>query len=145
MTTIASIVQSIADTLSAADSINGYQQVLETMQESIPDTPLVQVYPFSANGDSPVSFGRGFQGKTLIIRADVYITLRLHIYQDIPLMVTVLDELETILYGVTTKPYFGNVGIQGFDWTWEALEIQYAEATFVVARFTFNIKRDASQ
>lgn len=141
--THASICDSIADTLGAADSLRRTQSYDE-LTEGMNTTPTLQVYPQNWNMDdrsgvSQSSFRGGVKRSSNIYFADVYVRQRSDLRTDIKEQVEVADEIDEILSGQDTKPYFGNANIQQFHWSGERVTFTYAEAQYVGIRYTIEI------
>jgi hypothetical protein len=137
--TITEVVQAIRDELT--NSISGVRgQALEEMTESIPDTPLIQVY-FEAfqSLDGEVNKQTTFQGalqKTrLTIHVLVFSSKRAHIGQDFAAVTQKADEVVRVLQGQRKQPFFGLQGLKSFGWSAQRAIIEYGKDDFMGVRF----------
>ena len=115
--------------------------------ESIPETPLFQVYPDSKNTDSQsnsdrASFKAGIRRSDMVVIIDLYARQRSMIGEDLLACFQLLDEIEIALENEQTKPYFGLPGVQGFSWRWERQTFEYGDQKlpYVGARIYLTLK-----
>lgn len=122
--TITELTTAVRDTLGAAVSIVQAQAGRE-MTETIPDTPMLQVYlqKFQLSTGSQTdrnSFGsrtvQPKRHKVYSLNVDVYVHQRSTLGDEMAKLETVLDELINILEDTTQngKPYFGLAAIDAF-------------------------------
>src|SRR3990167_5967940 len=109
--TLLQICDAVRDTLGAAPSLVR-EQSLDELTESIPDTPLLQVYPERGSADPSgntdrTTFSAVVRQSIIVIHADLYAHQRSHIGEDMSLFATCVDELITEIEKQDTKPYFG--------------------------------------
>lgn len=116
--TINELTTAVRDTLGAAASIV-QAQAGRDISESVPDTPMMQVYlqrfQLSANSQTgTTTFRGGKRHKLYALNVDVYVHPRSTLGDEMEKLETVLDELITILEAQDTKPYFGLDAIDAF-------------------------------
>lgn len=141
--TIAQICDAIETTLGAAASIEtteSYDELSDGVQSA--DTPLLQVYWENTecaddSGTDRTSFQGGVRVKAFLFHADLLARQRAHIADDMKKVTEVAEEIQDILEGPaqSTKPYLGLDGIKAFRWRAERVQITYAGAPFMGARF----------
>jgi hypothetical protein len=142
--TLLQICDAVRDTLKAAPSIQRWQSYDE-MTESIPDTPLCQVYPEegttdpTSNAADRTTFKAGVRQSDIVIHVDLYGHRRANLAEDMGTAFACTDELITILEAQDTKPYFGLVGLKAFAWSWKRQtfvyddpNVKYSGARFVL-------------
>lgn len=123
---IAGSVQSILDDLVV--------QTPGEITESIPTTPLIQVYPESGGTDSGSDSDRGgFRGvvrrSTEIIHVDLFARQRSLIGVDLQACFELYEAVEQRILLQQTKPYFGEPAIKSFSWRWERVTFRYGDQT----------------
>ncbi len=143
---IAQICNAVESTLSTAAGLvrtQSYDELTEGMQ----DAPTLQVYPESGLQDpmgnaDRTTFKAGVRQTELVVHADLYARQRSNLGEDMAKLVTVLDQLITILEAQDTKPYFGLTGIKAFAWSWSRVIFQYGDPgqSFMGARFILRLR-----
>ncbi len=141
-TTVGSLVSSVEAVLSAASGIVRSTSG-ETLTESIPDLPLLQVYPESGDGNTQsgrtdrTTFQRGAALESVEIYADVYARTRSNIGLDMKAMQDATDSIRAILRAQTTS-LFGVADIMAFRWSWRRVVFVYGdpETRYAGVRFT---------
>jgi hypothetical protein len=116
--TITQLTTAVRDTLGAAASIVQAQAGRE-ISESVPDTPMMQVYLQKYQGSTNsntdrTTFRGGKRHKLYAVNVDVYVHTRSTLGDEMALLETVLDELIDILEAQDTQPYFGLAVISAF-------------------------------
>lgn len=152
MTTVAldTIVDAIETTLSAAAALQR-SETYDELTEGIPDIPMLQVWPVSANTDATTgndrkTFSAGRRVGLYTIYADVYARQRSHIGEDMGALIPLITQIETILEAQTGgSTLFGVMDtIKAFRWRWEHVTFtsendnyKYVGARFVIDVWTF--------
>ena len=144
--TLAQILDAITTTLETATT-NPRGESYDELTESIPDLPLLQVYPESANqdpagGTERTSFGAGVRQTSLVVNADYYARQRSDIGEDMAALVNGIDAITDVLEGQDKKPYFGLDGIKAFAWSWSRVVFLYGdpEQKYIGARFVITLR-----
>lgn len=140
------IADAIAGTLSTIQE-DWRVQTAQNMTESIPETPLLQVYPERGSTDSGsssdrASFRAGIRRTDVTIFADLYARQRSDISTDLRAAFELFDEIERHLIDQQVKPYFGLPEIKSFNWQWERVTFEYGDPNlpYVGIRITFMVK-----
>lgn len=144
--TIGEVCDAIETTLATASGINttqSYDELAEGLNAA--DLPLIQVYwqdlmMDPTGGTDRTTFQAGVRQKQVTIYADVYAAQRSFLWQDMKAVVDAVDNILVVLESQNTVPYFGEAGIR--SWQLESARrasIQYSEAWYVVARFSFTV------
>ena len=139
--TIEEVCRAVRDEVT--NSISGVRgQALEEMTESIPDTPLIQVYFESLRSTGEVTkqttFGASaVQQMRLTIHVDVYSTRRSHLGQDMAAVTKKADEVVSVLQAQSKQPYFGmkQAGLKSFGWSALRATIEYGDQKYMGVRF----------
>jgi len=116
--TITDICEAINTTLSAAPSLV-QAQTGNDIGEAIADTPTLQVYwdeweMSAGSGTAQASFGGGIRIKKHVINADLYITQRTSIGENMTVLQRVVDEFIDLFEAQEHPPYFGLTGIKSW-------------------------------
>jgi hypothetical protein len=122
------IVHAVGNTFKAMPGIQQVQ-VLEEIEEGVPDTPLLKVYyedsETDAVGDTDRTTLDGTIRQTAItVRVDGYARPRSHIGEDQRAQLELIDRLDARLCEQMTKPYFGLPAIQVFHWKFTRVTYQ---------------------
>ncbi len=124
--TLGQIVSAIEGTLSSATGLIRSEDYDE-LTESIPETPLLQVYPESGEPDLQ-TYKRRIE--KIIIHADLYARQRSQIGEDMAKVVTMAEAIFTKLRAqdpITGNQLFGLDGIRKFTWTWTRAVFEYGD------------------
>jgi len=153
---IAPICSAIADTFKAAsitDPVSGNVlrvQDYDELTEGLADMPTLQVYPQGGTTDVATANDRSaFRGRvrqtdtTFIL--DLYARRRVHIGEDMEIVVKLVDLVIAVLQNQTTQPMFGlTVGnikpIKSFEWNWARVLLDYSIEQYVGARFELVVR-----
>ena len=143
MTTYAEMCDAIESTLGAAASLVVSQSYNE-LTEGIIDVPMLQVYWESATqdpsgGSAQSSFRGAIRQTHVVIRVDLYATQRSDMAEDMSKVVTVTEELITILEAQDSRPYFGLDGIKAFSWLAVRANFTYGDPQTIYAGTRFDI------
>lgn len=116
--TITQICEALGAYLGTAPSLI-QSQTGNDIGEAIADTPTLQVYwdeweMSAGSGTAQATFGGGIRIKKYVINADLYVTLRTNIGEDMVKLQTVLDEFIDLFEAQDHPPYFGLVGIKSW-------------------------------
>lgn len=134
-TTITQVVTDVSGLIRSAMAELRTQD-LSQLTESIPDTPLIQVYPeegeaSATSGTDRKTFGGGpktpVRVRPLTMHIDIYGRQRSDIGQDLLQATNVLDGVLQALEGQNDLPFFGNVGIRSFKYTWKRAQFEYGD------------------
>lgn len=123
-----------------------YIQSFDELSDGMQDTPTLQIYPQSGETDTTgnvdrSTFKAGVRQSVYVFHADLYARQRGHLAEDMGALLPIIDEMETILSQQDTAPYFGLVGIRGFQWHWERATWDYGDGVlYVGARFTMTVR-----
>lgn len=144
--TLAAICDGLKAALMAAPSLARGQAPAE-LTESVPDVPLLQVYPEEGTADphgnnDRTTFQAGVRQTEVFIYADLYAQQRSHIGEDVAKYIACVDELIAIIEAQDKKPYFGVAGIKAFSWGWKRALFPYTDPNvkYVGARFLFRLR-----
>jgi hypothetical protein len=144
--TLAQILNAIKATLATAPTLARSMSYNE-LTETIPDAPLLQVYPESGDQDPSgntdrTTFKAGVRQTELIIHADYYAKQRANLGEDMGLLVDGIDAMTNIFEAQDTKPYFGLTGIKAFHWSWTRVLFDYGNqgVNYVGARFVIAVR-----
>lgn len=130
--TLAQICDAVRDTLETATGVS-YAHSYDELQEGMPDTPTLQVYPQSLNqdpttaGTDRTSFQGGVRQTNIVIHADLYAARRSHLGENMATLLPLVDAIVTRLEAQNTKPYFGLVGLKAFAWSAERVTFEYGD------------------
>lgn len=141
--TFTQITQGIRDTLSAAEGVNRDQSGVD-LTESIPDTPLLQVYFETEDTDGSgntgqTTFRAGVRVAHITIHADVYVRQRNNIDQDIAACETMAEAVRAQLAAQKLKPYFDLDGLQAFHWRTQRVTFAYGSVEYSGIRFVIEV------
>lgn len=122
------------------DSLSGVRgQAMDEMTESIPDTPLIQVYFESVRTPEEqvkqTTFGGVVQQTILTINVDVYSSRRANIGEDMARVTIKADEVIRVLQAERVKPFFKLEGIKSFGWRAERVVFEYGKENYMGVRF----------
>jgi len=140
------IADALKDTLSLSETVKRSMTPAD-MKESIPDLPLLQIYPQSVRGASGSSqndrntFRGGVREQEQVWHVDAYARQRSYIGEDMAAVLTLTDAVIVVFERQQVKPYFGLAGIQGFRWQGERVTFVYGdpETKYVGVRFTLTL------
>lgn len=146
MTTITygQLVKAVASTLAGAPAV-GRVQAYDAISESVPDTPLLQVYAESGEVDAQsdtdrTSFGGGVQVSRLTVQVDGYARRRSHIGEDLQAQMALVDAVDARLSEQRLGLAFGLSAVKSFKWTWERTTFEDVEGhTYAGVRFTLEL------
>lgn len=141
--TMTSIGTAVAITFELTEGIKRVMKP-DQLKENIPDLPLLQIYPQSFQGavagsqNDRNTFKAGVRTQEQVWFVDVYARQRSYIGEDMQKVVELSDAVIQVLERQNEKPYFGQVGIQGFRWQGERVTFSYGdpEQKYVGVRFT---------
>ena len=139
MPTLDAVLNAIEGVLDGAVGLV-QSQTYDQLTESIPETPLLQVYPQSGGLDLEVYTKH--RTEKWVIYADLYARQRSNMRDD---MAKVVEMGQAVIEVIRTEEAamtnFGNSGIHGWDWSWERVLFEYGETAtrYVGIRFTFNV------
>ena len=144
--TVSAVYNGIETTLSVAPSLRSataYDELTEGIASL--DCPRLEVYPEKGVTDPSgttdrTAFKAGIQQSVLTVHADLYARQRSQLGEDMKAIVDMLDELIPLLEAQERPPFFGVVGIKAFRWRWNRTLFRRAEAQYVGARFTIELK-----
>ena len=142
--TIMEMCTGIADTLRDASELIHVQNYDE-LTESIPDTPLAQIYWVSHSVDTGggtndrTTFKAEVRQSEYVIFVDLYASPVRNFSEDMQRLVFVTDEMDKILEAQDTCPPFGIDGCKGFRWDAERNVFNFADANYVVAQYTITL------
>ena len=144
--TFAQILDAIKTILATAPKLARAMSYNE-LTETIPDAPLLQVYPESGDQDPTgnadrTTFKAGVRQTALIVHADYYAQQRSNLGEDMGKLVDGIDAMTTIFEAQDVKPYFGLVGIKAFHWSWTRVLFDYGTpgVNYVGARFIIVVR-----
>lgn len=144
--TLAALLNGVETTLSAAAGLQT-STAFDEMTEGIAslDCPRLEVYPERGTTDPSgttdrTSFTACIQQSVIIFHADLYARQRSEMGEDMAAVVTLLDQLIPILEAQERPPFFGVDGIKAFRWRWNRAVFLRAEARYVGARFTIELR-----
>jgi hypothetical protein len=114
------------------------------LTEGINDERVLQVYPEER---PPVSVGSGTvkitlagnRDKELIVFVDYYTRQRVHIGEDMALLVTGINAIEENL-DAQACPYFEQSKIRSFQYSWQRVIFDYGGVSYVGARFRLTLR-----
>jgi hypothetical protein len=139
MPTLAEICDAVATTLSSATGLTRAQSYDE-ITETIPETPLLQVYPEEGEPDLQ-SYG-SYRVERVVVHADLYPRPRSNIADDMAKVTTMTEALLVLLRA--QKPTTGNTlfdvsFIVKFGWSWRRVifEREKGELKHIGTRFVF--------
>jgi hypothetical protein len=145
--TITNITNGIVNALGSSSVFQQTQGGL-TLTESIPETPLIQVY-FEELTQSKNSQNDRISFKTtnnpiirqtgFIFHVDVYAKARANIGEDIAKVSEVADEVMDILDKEERKPFFNTEGIKAFSYTASRVVFQYNRTKYAGIRFILDL------
>lgn len=146
MTTLAQQIDAVEAVLGTAAGITR-SQTYDELGEGAQDLPMLQVYPQSSDcdvtnaGTERTTFGKGVNQKERIIIADLVVTQRKHIAQDMGRLVGMIDAMEAVLNTQWTGK-FGLTDIKAHHWSWERVVYTYGDPqlNYVGARFTITLR-----
>lgn len=144
--TLAEICDGVEATLGAAASLRSatsYDELTEGIATF--DCPRIEVYPEKGVTDPSgttdrTSFNACIQQSVITIHADLYARQRSQLGEDMKAIVDMLDELIPLLEAQERPPFFGVTGIKAFRWRWNRAIFKRAQAWYVGARFTIELK-----
>jgi hypothetical protein len=141
---IRDIVTSVASTLIKV-GIDVRVQNTEEITESIPQTPLIQVYAEKGRTDSGgstdrASFGAKVRRRAITIHIDIYGRQRSMIGQDLAVAMDTLDLAIDQMEQEKQAPFFGNPFIREMSWSWERVVFEYGESTTQYSGFRIIIE-----
>ena len=140
MPTLDAVLDAIEGVLDGAVGLV-QSQTYDQLTESIPETPLLQVYPQSGQPDKLETYTK-FRVEKLVVYADLYARQRSNMRDD---MAKVVEMGQAMLEIIRTEheahTNFGVTGINGWDWSYERVLFDYGEPAIKYAgvRFTFNV------
>ena len=142
--TITQITEGIRDTLAPAEGLKRVESGV-TLTESIPDTPLLQVYFQDEETDiasqtDRTTFRGGVKQAGVTHHADVYVRQRGNIGEDIAACEEMAEAVRTLLASQNTKPYFGLDGLKAFHWRAERVTFEYADVKYSGIRFVITTR-----
>ena len=110
----------VHDTLEDAASLV-LAQNYDELTETIPDTPMIQVWFSTSSVDSQnvtdrETFGAGVRVSSYDIFVDVYAKRRANLAEDVAIATRVIDELEAILEAQDNCPPFGLTYCKSYRW-----------------------------
>lgn len=143
--TLTQIVEAIRLEL---DGIASFKQVQggSTITESIPETPLGQVYVETVQQDvtsqtDQTTFGTSPTRQTqIIVHVDVYARVRSNIGTDMAAIMTVADAVITELESQPPAKPFSLTGLRAFNWTANRVIFTYANQELVGMRFVLTFR-----
>ena len=117
--TIMQICDAVAEELRRVPGL--YVQSCHKLTESIPDTPLAQVYFSSSSVDAVnttdrTTFKAEVRQSLYVISIDIFAKRRSDLGEDVRVAVQTIDDIEAILEAQDECPPFGLAGIKGFRW-----------------------------
>lgn len=142
--TYGAIVKAVADTLASAPAV-GRVQAYDVISESVPDTPLVQVYcdggEVDATGETDrVTFGGGVQVTRATVICDGYARRRSHIGADLQAQMALVDAIDARLSEQRLGVLFGMGAVKSFLWRWERTTFEDVEGhIYAGVRFTLEL------
>ncbi len=115
-------------------------QSYDELTESIPDTPLAQVFWNEHNVDSRsevdrTTFGAEVRQSEYTIMIDVYAARISNFAEDMQKVVEVADEIDHIFEAQNSCPPFGLEGCKGFRWSCTRTIVPYSDGEYSVAGF----------
>lgn len=141
--TFRQIATAIANTFKGMPSPIQVQGPAE-LTESIPDLPLIQVYPEEGQslpqGGERTSFKAVIRQHQMSFNIDIYACNRSSIGADLIKGIDLLDEAQAILERQSEGPLFGLEGIRGFEWTWERVTFEYDVSKYVGYRIRLTLR-----
>lgn len=143
---LAQTCNAVATTLGTATGIT-YVQSYYQLKEGMNDTPTLQVYWNNSNQDpggnaDRTTFKAGVRQTDIEILCDLYASDRNEIGEDMAALLPLVDAVVDVIEQQDTKPYFGLVGLKGFNWDARRVVFQYTDSlrTYTGARFTIRFK-----
>jgi len=138
--TLPVILDAVAATLETATGLTRTQSYDE-LTESIPDTPLLQVYPEEGQPDKLETLTRRMERIT--VHADLYAHRRANIGEDMQAVVDNAQEILEVIRAQDPTARFGLAGIRHFEWSWRRVLFPYNGVDYAGVRFIFNLWVDA--
>lgn len=149
MADLATLIDNIESTLSAADSID-ISQSYDELTANIPQTPTLQVYPdrcpqVSRGSETDrVTFGSPTKNpvvrKVYIIHADVFVAQRHYIAQDMANLVVAAEEIDAILETQTKCNIFGDTDVNTYKWEWRRVTFNYSGRDYIGIKYIFEVE-----
>ena len=145
---LATLLDNIETTLVAAASID-LSQSYDELEENIPETPILQVYPNSCltvstgSNTDRLTFGGttgGVVQKTYEISVDLFVQQRKFISQEMEALVDLIEELEDILVAQPKCNCFGDTNVGSFQWRWDRVSFKYSGADFVGVKIILTVR-----
>lgn len=120
-----------------------------TLTESIPETPLVQVYFETKEFLNTMTDRRTFAGdrtgerpvktQNITIYVDIYAAQRAEIGRDVKAVQDLVDEVDEMLEAQTHRPYFNLEGVKAFTYRAERVTIEVAQNKYAGVRFILTL------
>lgn len=144
--TLTQICDAVRDDLDMASGVKRSMSIGD-MRESIPDLPLVMVYPESGetamnSGNDRTTFRAGVRHSQVVVHVDVYGRQRSQISEDMKSSVQMADAIIARLEAQQSKPYFGLEGLKSFKWSWERATLIYGDPQINYAGIRFILTFD---
>lgn len=141
--TLASLCDSIASTVAAAADIEDTQK-WDELTEGMNTLPCLQVYPSAWNQDdlsgvSQSSFRGGVKRSMETFVMDIYARQRSDLITDMKVLINLIDQINAILDGINTTPYFGDDNIRQFHYSGNTATLEYAGVSYAGARYTLEV------
>lgn len=144
---IKDMVKNVADLLWAVPRLKQLQHD-NTLTESIPETPMIQVYfenmeIAGAGSTDRTSFGGKLQAPVretkVTINIDLYTRQRSNIGTDMASIHRYVDEVVKVLEAQNISPFFNLKGVGSFRWRVERAEFDYNNVKYVGLRYVLTL------
>jgi len=141
--TLATIVDAIEEAINDASTLVN-SQTYDEITESVPETPMTQVYPESQSD----SFSHSHRGRTkvsYIVRIDYFALQRGPSFgETMRFLVSGIDDIEAILRAQYSEEYpFGVTGLlngrDNYRFSWSRKNFETAQKTYTGARFEVQV------
>jgi hypothetical protein len=139
--TLAAVLDAVESKLGAATGLSR-SQAYDELTESIPDTPLLQVYPEAWEPDKSAAARtlKSQRAEHVTVHADYYAHQRANIGEDMAVLVTGIQAIVVVLRAQDSpNELFGLEGILRFEWRGERATFNYGKADYVGMRFIIDV------
>lgn len=137
---IVDVVNAVASAIESSTDV-WFTQRPDQMMDGVFDLPVVWVYPDSGRANMSRTHSHTFTGQsqvsTCVVNIDVIADQRNFPFENVPEMVEMIDNINSKLGAIETKPYFGLDTIQAFNWSWEKMvwEVEGDPLLYIGVRF----------
>lgn len=134
------LCEAVGDYVGRAQGVS-FIQVIENIEDGIPATPVVQVYPEAWEPRTETerkSFGGGVRDYDTTVHVDVYVQQRNFLGQNLKDCVEVADAITAVFEEQKRKPYFGEAQIKAFHWRAERVSFEWSGQRYAGIRIVMD-------